>query len=104
MQVIACIPWFYRQFGYELALPPCGGPRLSRGDLSPPAPAPRLPFRVRPMRAADLPFVLDLHNRSRTRRLVSVPRDERLWRYELEGHSPGSLTRVDFRVIEKPDG
>jgi hypothetical protein len=104
MQIIAGIPWFYRQFGYEMALPRGGGPRFSRGDLTPPAPDAPLPFRVRPMRADDLPFVVDLDHRSRARGLVSVPRDERLWRYELEGHSPGSLTRVEFRVIETAGG
>ena len=104
MQVIAGIPWFYRQFGYEMALPRGGGPRFSRADLAPPAPDARLPFRVRPMRADDLPFVVDLDDRSRTRSVVSVPRDARLWRYELEGHSPGSLSRVDFRVIESQEG
>ncbi len=56
------------------------------------------------MRVDDLPFVVDLDRRSRARGLVSVPRDERLWRYELEGHSPGSLTRVEFRVIEAAGG
>jgi hypothetical protein len=104
MQVIAGIPWFYRQFGYEMALPRGGGPHFFRAELTPPTPGASLPFRVRPMRVDDLPFVVELDGRSRTRGTVSVPRDERLWRYELEGKSPGSMTRVDFRVIESRDG
>src|SRR4030095_6565200 len=30
LQVIAGVPWFYRQFGYEMALPRGGGPRVAR--------------------------------------------------------------------------
>jgi predicted N-acetyltransferase YhbS len=104
MQVIAGVPWFYRQFGYEMALPRGGGPRFARTDVAPPAPGTPRPFRVRPMRADDLPFVVELDNRSRERCLVSVPRDERLWRYELEGHSPGSGTRLELRMLETDAG
>ena len=104
LQVIAGVPWFYRQFGYEMALPRGGGPRFARTDLAPPAPGTPLPFRVRPMRADDLPFVVDLDHRSRERCLVSVPRGERLWRYELEGHSPGSGTRLELRMLETDRG
>jgi len=56
------------------------------------------------LRADDLPFVVELDNRSRERCLVSVPRDERLWRYELEGHSPGSGTRLELRMLETDAG
>ena len=35
---------------------------------------------------------------------MSVPRDERLWRYELEGHSPGSGTRLELRMLETDRG
>jgi Acetyltransferase (GNAT) domain len=104
LQVIAGVPWFYRQFGYEMALPRGGGPRFARTDVPPPAPGTPLPFRVRPMRADDLPFVVGLDDRSRERGLVSVPRDERLWRYELEGHTPGSGTRVELRMLESESG
>jgi hypothetical protein len=56
------------------------------------------------MRADDLPFVVELDDRSRQRLLVSVPRDEKLWRYELEGHTPGSGTRLELRMLETDGG
>src|SRR4029450_4224606 len=89
LQVIAGVPWFYRQFGYEMALPRGGGPRFARTDVPPPAPGTPLPFRVRPMRADDLPFVVGLDDRSRERGLVSVPRDERLWALRAGGPYTG---------------
>jgi hypothetical protein len=104
LNIISGVPWFYRQFGYEMALPRGGGPRFARTDLVPPAAGAPLPFRVRPMRADDLPFVVELDDRSRARGLLSVPRDERLWRYELEGHTPGSGTRLELRVLETDGG
>jgi hypothetical protein len=104
LQVISGIPWFYRQFGYEMALPRGGGPRFACTDLVPPAPEAPLPFRVRPMRSDDLPFVVELDDRARQRLLVSVPRDETLWRYELEGHTRGSGTRLELRMLETDGG
>ena len=104
LQVISGIPWFYRQFGYELALERGGGPRFALTDVEPPAAGTPPPFRVRPMRPDDLAFAAGLDAQARTRYLVTVPRDERLWRYELSGHSPGSGTRLELCVIETTAG
>ena len=56
MQAITGIPWYYRQFGYEMALNLDGGrryrphiPRLKDGETE--------PYRVRPVTAADLPCI-----------------------------------------------
>src|SRR5262249_28490568 len=104
LQIISGIPWFYRQFGYEMALERGGGPRAGLASLAPPAADAALPFRVRPMTEHDLAFAAALDDQSRTRALVSVPRDEALWRYELTGHTAGSMTRLAFAVIETAGG
>jgi GNAT superfamily N-acetyltransferase len=104
LQAISGIPWFYRQFGYEMALERGGGPRADLASLEPPAPGAALPFRVRPMRPEDLAFAAGLDAQARERYLVTVPRDERLWRYELSGHTAGSGTRIELRVIETSAG
>jgi hypothetical protein len=35
--------------------------------------------------------------------LVTVPRDEALWRYELSGHSEGSIARTEWCLVETVD-
>jgi hypothetical protein len=104
LQIIAGIPWFYRQFGYEMALERGGGPRADLTSLEPPAADAVLPFRVRPMAERDLSFAAALDNHARARALVTVPRDEALWRYELMGHSQGSMVSLAFGVIETAGG
>jgi hypothetical protein len=104
LQIIAGVPWFYRQFGYEMALERGGGPRVDLTSLEPPPPDAELPFRVRPMVEADLPFAAALDAQARARSAVTVPRDEALWRYELMGHGPGSATGLAFGVIETASG
>lgn len=104
LQIIAGIPWFYRQFGYEMALERGGGPRAELTSFEPPATDAALPFRVRPMAERDLPFAAALDDQARARALVSVPRDEARWRYELTGKSPGSMVRLAFGVIETANG
>ncbi|HET8631625.1 MAG TPA: GNAT family N-acetyltransferase [Thermomicrobiales bacterium] len=80
-QAITGIPWYYRQFGYEYALPLDGGERAPRRLL--PAPATDAPgaYRVRPATAADAPFIAATDARGRARYLVAAA----LWRYEIAG-------------------
>lgn len=101
---IAGIPWFYRQFGYEMALERGGGPTLYAASV-PPLPWPKPPrLRVRPMREDDLPFAVATDAHAGSRYLVVVPRGEALWRYELGGHREGSAVRRELRIIEAADG
>jgi hypothetical protein len=102
MQFIAGIPWFYRQFGYEMAIQRGGGPVIGV-DLLPALPA-GAEFRMRPFAAADAVFATRLDRDAAQRYLVSVPRDEALWRYEVEGHSEASTLRQVWRIVERPDG
>src|SRR6266852_2134824 len=101
---IAGIPWFYRQFGYELALVRGGGPILFTSSLAPPDADAVAAFRVRPMRAADLAFAVETNAQAAARYLVTVPRDESLWRFEWSGRSPASLVRHELRIIETAEG
>jgi GNAT superfamily N-acetyltransferase len=98
------IPFFYRQFGYEMALELGGGPTMHVAGLasflrqSPPH------FRVRPARPTDIPFIAATDARGAQRYLVTVVRDAALWRYEVDGRSPGSGTRREWRIVETPHG
>jgi hypothetical protein len=101
MQFIAGIPGFYRQFGYELAIERGGGPvlgldRLPAGDAD--------DWSVRPLTVDDLAFAAALDAAAARRYLVTVPRDESLWRHELTGHTEASMPRQEWRVVEAPGG
>ncbi len=104
MQAITGIPWYYRQFGYEMALALAGGrigwrpqvPRLGEGAAE--------PYRVRPASEADIPFLARVYERGAARSLVACTRDEAMWRYELHGRSRENANHRDIRVIETAGG
>ena len=101
---ITGIPWFYRQFGYEMALEHLGGrtgytqhvPELSTGQTE--------PFRVRVATDEDIPFLKRTYDHGKQRYLVSCVRDEELWRYELHARSDKSIHRYEIRVVETARG
>ena len=104
LQVITGIPWFYRQFGYEMAIT-LGGrrmgykrqmPKLKEGEEE--------PYRIRPSTEGNLPFIAQLYEQGTARYPVACVWDEVLWRYELTGKSEKSNERRSLAVIETPTG
>lgn len=104
MQVIVGIPWFYRQFGYEMALA-CGGGRTGY-----PANVPELaadtsePFTFRPATAEDAPFVARVQAAVAERYGVTCERDAETWRHEIAGRTAGAVTAVGWRIVERHGG
>ncbi|HYO50174.1 MAG TPA: GNAT family N-acetyltransferase [Chloroflexia bacterium] len=104
VQGIMGIPWYYRQFDYELALNLGGGragfryhvPRLKEGE-------PEL-YRFRSATTEDVPFILEIYRRATSRSVVASVRDAALWRYDIEGRNEKSGFRPDPRVIETAQG
>lgn len=104
MLAITGIPWYYRQFGYEMGLELEGGrtgylaqvPRLAEGTPE--------PYHLRPATDADLPLIAETIRHGHARYLVAAVRDETLWRYELSGRDPRHFMRRELRVIETPEG
>ncbi len=102
-QGITGIPWYYRQFGYEMALSldahragfPSLVPRLNDGD--------RERFLFRRPTPNDLPFIAGMYRQATARSVVASVRDETLWRFDVEGRSEQSGSRREFRVIEAED-
>jgi len=103
VQAITGIPYYYRLFGYEMALSLGGGrlgytpqvPKLKEDEHE--------PYLIRPATRADLPFIAELYERGCKRSLISCVWDEALWRYELDGKSSNNVNRTELRVIETPD-
>src|SRR5262249_40064464 len=98
------IPWFYRQFGYEMALELGGGPRLYTPGLAAAVQAERPPYRLRAASEADAPFLAATSAHGARRYLITAPRDAAAWRYVIGGRSAGSAMDDQVRIIESQTG
>ena len=104
VQGITGIPWYYRQFGYEMALENMGGrvgyldnvPRLGDGEEE--------PYRVRAATDPDIPFLKRVYDDGMRRYPVSCVRDEEMWAYELNGRREKADHRYQICVVESTDG
>jgi hypothetical protein len=104
VQGVTGIPWYYRQFGYEMAMQLDGGragyklqvPKLKDGEKD--------PYRLRPATEADLEFMARVYEYGCQRSPVACIRDEALWRYELAGKSEKNENRQELRIIETAAG
>ena len=104
LQGITGIPFFYRQFGYEMTMNLGGGregykpqvPKLKEGEAE--------PYNIRPAGEADMALVADLYARRGKRHLVDCVRDDTMWQYELAGKSEKNVNRAEYRIVETPQG
>jgi hypothetical protein len=104
LQAITGIPYYYRQFGYEMGLGLGGGrvgymahiPKLKDDEEE--------PYTLRPATEADIPFLSETYIHGGERYALNCVWDEALWRYELTGKSEKSTNRSEIRVIEKSGG
>ena len=100
MQAISGIGWFYRQFGYELALDLDGGMTLGV-DAIPSLPAGQEEaYRLRAAATDDFPYVCSLYHRDCARQLWAVERTAAEWEYER--HRPVSADQpwIAVAIIE----
>lgn len=100
LSLIQGIPYFYRQFGYEYAMPLEGGLRLSGREL--PAP-PDAVFSFRPATAEDIPILQRLYGAAARDLDIRAVRDEALWRCLL-GEPEGSALRCETWLVSDPAG
>ena len=101
VQVIDGIPWYYRQFGYEMALEHSAtriaysaqlATTWQNGELG------RL--RVREASESDLAFIRECHASDAERLLLHCVRDEAFLRYEMNARSPLSVTKRIYKIVE----
>jgi hypothetical protein len=110
MQAIAGIPYYYRRFGYEMAVYMGWGRRIYVQDL-PGKPSgghdgqgsPRS-YHLRPATASDACFLSDLDRRTSGRHVLTSSRDEGLWRYEVAGRDLESDESLEVRIVENAAG
>jgi hypothetical protein len=99
-QAITGIPYFYRQFGYEMVLDLAGRrlgyepqvPKLKDGEEE--------PYHIRPATDSDLTFIAELYKQSIQRSSIACVRTPEIFKYELNGQSEKNLDRFEMRVIE----
>ena len=102
--VVSGIPWYYRQFGYEMCVSHGAGPTGFAPLIPPLAEGEAEPYTVRRAIAADAPFITRVAAQAAGRYLLACVRDEAGWRYEIERDSPRSLAQHELRVIEDAAG
>lgn len=103
VQCITGIPYYYRLFGYEMALDLHGGrvgfetnvPKLKDGEAE--------TFSFRRAVESDIPFIMEMYKASAARSLISAVRDEAIWPYELDGRSENNIAGTYWEIIERMD-
>lgn len=106
MQAIAGIPYYYRRFGYEMAVGMGEGRRVYVQDVPGKRESKSSPgsYTLRPATAPDAGFLSDLHRRGRERYLLTASRDEVSWRYEVAGRDPESDESMQVSIVEDEAG
>ena len=86
VQAITGIPFYYRQFGYEMALDLDGRrfgyeaqlPKLKAGETE--------LYTIRPADESDLPFIENMYEQMKNLSMIACERTPELFRYELTAH------------------
>jgi hypothetical protein len=104
LQAITGIPYYYRQFGYAMALNLGGGKQGYSNNLPKLAEGASEPFLIRPATEADLPFMHAIYEAGMKRYPLSAEWTPEIWRYELLGKSKENVNRHEMRIIQTPEG
>jgi hypothetical protein len=104
VQIITGIPFYYRQFGYEMGLNLGGGRSGFEPQVRALKEGEEEPYRVRLAGESDIPWLVKMYALECRHSLVSSVWDEDLWRYEITGKSLGNINRWEPCVIEDRSG
>jgi len=104
VQAITGIPWYYRQFGYEMAVDMHGGRRGPVSAIPALKEGQEEPYLIRPATPDDLGFIAQVATQASERDLLSCVRGPEMWRYELDGRTLQGMPARKLRIIETPDG
>ena len=101
---ITGIPWYYRQFDYDMALDLGGGRQLFWARPGNDETVAEEPYRVRPATAGDIPLLGELYAAHLGRSAVARLRGPADWQYEMFDMHPESAWRLKLKIITTPDG
>lgn len=103
VQAITGIPYYYRQFGYEMTLDLMGGRSGSEKDLPKLKEGEKEPCSFRLAGREDLAFLKETYLNGCQRFMVAADWDDRLWEYELTGKRQYNINRREIYIIEDSD-
>ena len=100
IQGITGIPWYYRQFGYEMAMDVDGGrgvagiylPKLKDGDSE--------MYHLRPAVDDDRAFIREVYDHASHRQPFMVLRSEPEWNYEFNGRLEKDFAHRKWLIVE----
>ncbi len=100
VQAITGIPYYYRQFGYEMALD-LGGGRVGyeTGVLKLGEDQTEV-YTVRAAMITDIPFIHNCYQAGSQRQPISVVWDDTLWKFELVGKHSQDINGRQIYIIE----
>ena len=104
VQAITGIPWYYRMFGYEMALNLGGGRAFFWNRSGNDKKVDEEVYRLRKATTADIPHLAKLYAITGQHSLVQRVRDEALWTYELTERHPDSPYALNMYLIETAVG
>jgi len=104
VQAITGIPYYYRQFGYEMTLNLEGGRKGYDAHVPQLIEDEKETFTFRQANPDDIPFLMSTYNHGCKRSMISAVWDESLWRYELAGKRKYNIDRREIFIIEDPTG
>lgn len=100
VQAITGIPWYYRQFGYGMALDLGGGRDFLWERPGNDKAVDDEAYTIRPATEADWPTLQTLYEAHNRGSLICRYRDEASWRYELTTPHPTSVYARHFYLVE----
>jgi predicted acetyltransferase len=98
-QAITGIPWYYRQFGYEMGLDLGGSRQLFWGRPGNNEKVEPEPYHMRPATVDDIPLLQELYVAHLGRSLITRLRSPEQWRYEMTGSHPESIWTIKPQLI-----
>ncbi len=99
VQGITGIPFYYRQFGYEMVMSLGGGRSGSQANLPELAKDQPESYQIRPALAADIPFILETMAFGNRRYPVACQWTEPMLAFELNGKLESDINRNNLCII-----
>jgi GNAT superfamily N-acetyltransferase len=104
VQGITGIPWYYRQFGYEMALEHLGSRSGQVANVSSLRPGESEVYHLRPATVEDVPFITRTYTEVSRRNMVACVLDEPMWRYFLTAPGHKTSHHEEVRVMQTAAG
>lgn len=104
VQAITGIPYYYRQFGYDMALNLSGARRGFEPHVSALKEGETEPFTMRPAGEKDVDFILKTYEAHEGKYSISCKRTPEIVRYEIIGKSALNINRYEKMIVENAQG